>query len=313
MEYTTDAVKIWFFNRTMLPDDIAAGKPAPPSKNGSDLHAWGKPTALFQHDSQSSLTTHLRDLQIIFDTTFCGDWAGKVWNQSSCASLAPTCEEYVSKNPRAFDETYWLIKSLQVYEKKEPSSLNSPSSPSNSTHNHSHKKITRRSLPAGLTNAQSGSQPEPEDLYLINTWIKPSKKSKTKKTHSKTPTPIPTFHDSKPTFISRRDPNPNPEPAAAAPLNPSQLSSLFSSYDRFHTLFDNEPLRPSTMNWQTPTSASSWTPQTHCETNINTKKNKTKVKCVTLTVSPTLTFPTFRTDEPAHTYNAASETGRHEW
>lgn len=59
---------------------------------------------------------HFRNLKIIFDTTFCGDWAGNTWNQTSCGSLAPTCEEYVSKNPEAFAEAYWAVNTLQVFQ-----------------------------------------------------------------------------------------------------------------------------------------------------------------------------------------------------
>lgn len=59
---------------------------------------------------------HFRNLRLVFDTTFCGDWAGNTWNQTSCAQLAPTCEEYVSNNPGAFVEAYWAVNTLQVFQ-----------------------------------------------------------------------------------------------------------------------------------------------------------------------------------------------------
>lgn len=59
---------------------------------------------------------HFRNLRLVFDTTFCGDWAGNTWNQTSCGQLAPTCEEYVSKNPQAFGEAYWAVNTLQVFQ-----------------------------------------------------------------------------------------------------------------------------------------------------------------------------------------------------
>ena len=59
---------------------------------------------------------HFKNLKIVFDTTFCGDWAGNTWNESSCASLAPTCEEYVAKNPQAFKDSYWAVNTLQVFQ-----------------------------------------------------------------------------------------------------------------------------------------------------------------------------------------------------
>ena len=53
----------------------------------------------------------------IFDTTFCGDWAGKVWaTDPVCASLATTCESFVSDHPAEFGQTYWMINSLRVYQ-----------------------------------------------------------------------------------------------------------------------------------------------------------------------------------------------------
>lgn len=53
---------------------------------------------------------------IVFDTTFCGDWAGGVWSQdSTCASQANTCQDYVMNNPSAYTEAYWTVNSLKVY------------------------------------------------------------------------------------------------------------------------------------------------------------------------------------------------------
>lgn len=55
-------------------------------------------------------------MKIVFDTTFCGDWAGNVWGSSAtCSKLASTCEAYVGANPAAFSEAYWLINSVKVY------------------------------------------------------------------------------------------------------------------------------------------------------------------------------------------------------
>lgn len=106
-EWTSQSIKIWFFPRGSFPEDIASASPRP----GED---WGTPRSVFQGDFE--MDKHFRDLQIVFDTTFCGVWAGAVWNTSSCASLAPTCEDYVSNNPSAFEDAYWAINTLQVFE-----------------------------------------------------------------------------------------------------------------------------------------------------------------------------------------------------
>ncbi len=47
-------------------------------------------------------------------------WAGNVWNNNAeCAALAPTCQEYVSNNPAAFESVFWSFKSVKVYMDKE--------------------------------------------------------------------------------------------------------------------------------------------------------------------------------------------------
>ena len=106
-EWTSEFIKIWFFSRGSIPSDVAAGTPAP-----SD--AWGTPQSVFQGDF--NMDAHFQDLQIVFDTTFCGQWAGADWNTSSCASMADTCEDYVTNNPSAFVDAYWAINTLQVFQ-----------------------------------------------------------------------------------------------------------------------------------------------------------------------------------------------------
>ncbi|KAK5101003.1 hypothetical protein LTS08_004609 [Lithohypha guttulata] len=106
-EWTSSFIKIWFFPRGSFPSDIASASPSP-SEN------WGPPTSMFTGDFD--MDQYFKNLSIVFDTTFCGDWAGNTWKQSSCASLAPTCEEYVSKNPAAFIEAYWAVNTLQVFQ-----------------------------------------------------------------------------------------------------------------------------------------------------------------------------------------------------
>lgn len=106
-EWTSSAIKIWFFPRGKFPSDIASASPSP-SEN------WGPPTSVFS--GGFNMDDHFKNLKIVFDTTFCGDWAGNTWNTSECASLAPTCEEYVSNNPAAFTEAYWAVNTLQVFQ-----------------------------------------------------------------------------------------------------------------------------------------------------------------------------------------------------
>ncbi|KAK2882561.1 hypothetical protein FQN49_000246 [Arthroderma sp. PD_2] len=108
-EWTTEDIKIWFFPRILgIPSDIQAGKPNPSN--------WGTPAALFAGDC--SFTESFKDMQVIFDITFCGDWAGKpeVWEESVCSAITSECKTFVENFPGAFTETYWAINYLQVYQ-----------------------------------------------------------------------------------------------------------------------------------------------------------------------------------------------------
>lgn len=107
MEWTDSHIAVWFFARGSLPSDIASDSPNPGN--------WGTPTTLFS-GSGCDINEHFANHNIVFDTTFCGDWAGNVWDSNSqCASLASTCTDYVSQNPSAFSDAYWLINSVKVY------------------------------------------------------------------------------------------------------------------------------------------------------------------------------------------------------
>lgn len=57
-------------------------------------------------------------MQIVINTSLCGQWAGKEWNktESSCLKLAPTCDEFVSKNPGEFKDAFWAINSVRVFQ-----------------------------------------------------------------------------------------------------------------------------------------------------------------------------------------------------
>ena len=73
MEWTSSAISIYFFPRTSIPSDIVSGSPSPAS--------WGSPLAMFS-GSGCDIESHFMNHKIVFDTTFCGSWAGKseVWS-----------------------------------------------------------------------------------------------------------------------------------------------------------------------------------------------------------------------------------------
>ncbi|KAL1311625.1 hypothetical protein AAFC00_001736 [Neodothiora populina] len=124
VEWTEAAINIWFFTRYQIPSDIAAGNPSPSAE-------WGTPTAQFQ--GGCDIPEFFHDNQIVFDLTFCGDWAGNVWESSTCSGMAPRCDDYVANNPAAFKNAYWSINSLQVFQYSDVASPVTSSAAASST------------------------------------------------------------------------------------------------------------------------------------------------------------------------------------
>ncbi|EER38867.1 mixed-linked glucanase [Histoplasma capsulatum H143] len=109
-EISETAVTIWFFPRNTVPGDIETGTPNP--------KAWPKPMAKFH--GACDIAANIKQQKIVFDTTFCGDWAGSVWSTSSCAAKAATCQEFVQHNPTAFKEAYWNVNYVRYFSNKVP-------------------------------------------------------------------------------------------------------------------------------------------------------------------------------------------------
>ncbi|KAL8873563.1 MAG: hypothetical protein Q9198_007006, partial [Flavoplaca austrocitrina] len=108
LEWTSEGMSIWDWSGSGAPSDALGNAPNP--------SGWGTPTASFPSGSGCNVDTFFNDQQIIFDTTFCGVWAGTVWaDDPECSSLAPTCKEYVQNDPEAFVDAYWKINALKVY------------------------------------------------------------------------------------------------------------------------------------------------------------------------------------------------------
>jgi hypothetical protein len=108
-EWTSEYIAVWFFHRDRIPQDIQSGNPDPVS--------WGTPTAKFNGGQGCNIDEHFMDHNIVFDTTFCGDWAGApdVWNKNPETASLGECTDYVASNPTAFKNAYWLVNSIKVY------------------------------------------------------------------------------------------------------------------------------------------------------------------------------------------------------
>jgi hypothetical protein len=81
-----------------------------------DPTGWGIPAARFE-GSGCDVEEHFKELKLVFDDTFCGDWAGAAWpSDVTCAPLDEKgCVDFVAKNPGAFVENYWGINYVEVY------------------------------------------------------------------------------------------------------------------------------------------------------------------------------------------------------
>jgi hypothetical protein len=104
MQWTSDFIKVWFFPRSEIPADIINMVPDP--------SGWGLPAADLV-GTGDNIDAHFVDHAIVFDNTFCGDYAGApgVWDNTgnpsiSCAAITgySTCSQFVGAVPSAFKD-----------------------------------------------------------------------------------------------------------------------------------------------------------------------------------------------------------------
>ncbi|KAL5523819.1 hypothetical protein ACEPAG_7992 [Sanghuangporus baumii] len=70
--------------------------------------SWEEPQALFPTDA-CHWGQYFDAHNIVFDLTFCGDWAG------SSFSCGGRYEDYVDQNPDKFKDAYWEVNAVRVY------------------------------------------------------------------------------------------------------------------------------------------------------------------------------------------------------
>ncbi|CAE6447912.1 unnamed protein product [Rhizoctonia solani] len=100
--WDSNGIWIWFFHRYTIPNDITNKVPNPA--------LWGKPTALLSNSSCAP-NKYFWDHQIVFDITFCGDWAGGSYSGDGCPG---TCSDRVL-DPNNFYNTTWSINYVHVF------------------------------------------------------------------------------------------------------------------------------------------------------------------------------------------------------
>ena len=98
--------KTWFFPRNAIPIDIQEKNPLP--------EQWGRPAAHYPFGSHCT-SDHFKEMLIVINLTFCGDWAGATFKQDGCDARI-SCEDFVRKNPFAFQNAKWDINSIRIYQ-----------------------------------------------------------------------------------------------------------------------------------------------------------------------------------------------------
>jgi hypothetical protein len=112
MEWQPSHISVWFFPSTSPMYTALSSNSTSP-----DPTSFGTPLAHFS-GAGCDFAARFKDMRVIFDTTFCGQWAGKEWDRS-CAKKTgvATCEAYVRDHPEKFEEAYWEVRGLKWFQK----------------------------------------------------------------------------------------------------------------------------------------------------------------------------------------------------
>ncbi|PPQ67675.1 hypothetical protein CVT25_012703 [Psilocybe cyanescens] len=105
MKWDENDISVWSFFRAAIPNDVTAGTPNP--------SLWGPPSAMLM-STMCNIPKYFVNHSIVFDITFCGDWAGNSYATSGCPG---TCPERMT-DPTNFENATWSINSLKVYRKQ---------------------------------------------------------------------------------------------------------------------------------------------------------------------------------------------------
>ncbi|KAE8226800.1 hypothetical protein CF319_g641 [Tilletia indica] len=110
-------IRIWFFPRDSIPQDIEDGQPNPSS--------WPNPRAAWPA-THCPPNDFFKSHTATFTNTLCGTWSGSdaVWHgkqpgqHKSCAAHTghSSCESWLQSGKSNLDNAYWKIKSLKIYQ-----------------------------------------------------------------------------------------------------------------------------------------------------------------------------------------------------
>jgi hypothetical protein len=115
MEWTSEHIAVWFFPRYSIPENVFSDNPDPST--------WGFPIARFVAEGGTGcvIDNYFTTQSLVYNITFCGDWSGAVWGSDPvCSALASSCVEYVDNNPAAYENAYWSVNSVRVFQQPGP-------------------------------------------------------------------------------------------------------------------------------------------------------------------------------------------------
>lgn len=116
-------IRMWFWDKSQnLPDDISnPGKTVNPDGWGTPNADFGKLKCSGGSDGSNQFDAH----KIVFDITLCGDWAGndEVYSQvEQCPAKYQACSNQVGQAGESFEDAYWEVQNLYIYESSKSSS-----------------------------------------------------------------------------------------------------------------------------------------------------------------------------------------------
>lgn len=162
MEWLSAGVEIWFFPRDSIPESITSGNPDPST--------FGLPMANFQ--GSCNIDQHFYDHKLVFDTDFCGSYAGETWGVDGCPIIDPlnawqSCNDFVAANPQAFVDAYWGVNYLNIFQTSGAPATTAPTPLSSVAPASSTSSITTVPVAEGQTITPSGT-PSPTTTTPTN-------------------------------------------------------------------------------------------------------------------------------------------------
>lgn len=107
-EWTPQGINIWAFARSAVPASLNTPNPDP--------NSFPPPLASFSGPG-CDYAKSFRDMALIVNTDFCGDWAGRVWQSlgKDKGTGVKSCEEFVGERPGEFRDAFWEFNSIRIF------------------------------------------------------------------------------------------------------------------------------------------------------------------------------------------------------